>query len=116
MLPDMVIALFDFPNDFPYNWNLTLLLRPGIRDGRAPSTFARNGMFGKRGETPPLPRNCERARPSNRRAVNARQDPPTEAAQATGRERSSPWTSMCPRKSGDRFRRAFIKPRLRGET
>jgi hypothetical protein len=24
--------------------------------------IARNGMFGKRGEIPPLPRNCERAR------------------------------------------------------
>jgi hypothetical protein len=44
-------------------------------------TLARNGMFGKRGEIPPLPRNCERARPTGSpEGVNASQDPPTEAA------------------------------------
>ena len=54
-------AGFDILPSIAYNLNLTLL-RPGICNGCATSIFARNGMFGKRGETPPLPRNCERAR------------------------------------------------------
>jgi len=38
-------------------------------------------MFGKRGETPPLPRNCERARPLQpHRSPWMQPDDPTEAA------------------------------------
>ena len=72
-----------------------------------PTTLARNGMFGKRGETPPLPRNCERALP-----LHAAPEPEVNAARilplkppGDGKGRAQFFGRTYPRKSGDRFRR-----------
>ena len=55
---------FDILNNIAYNLNLNTSAA-GLCDGCVSIANARNGMFGKRGETPPLPRNCERACLSN---------------------------------------------------
>ena len=91
---------FDIVNDFAYKLRLAEPLAAGLALAVArPITLARNGMFGKRGETPPLPRNCERARCSSthRRGVNASQDFPTEAARR--REGKSSDRPACTRVS-----------------
>jgi hypothetical protein len=73
--------IFDIINTIAYNFNDTLPATSPETGSRTTTTVARNEMFGKRGEIPPLPRNCERARCSGPpETVNARQDPPTEAA------------------------------------
>ena len=52
--------VFDFVRNIPYNWNLTLSCDRVLRR-LCHVNLCPHGMFGKRGETPPLPRNCERA-------------------------------------------------------
>jgi hypothetical protein len=59
---------FDIVNGNALSLSLTLVLRLAFVLAVAHlKTLARNGMFGKRGEIPPLPRNCERARCSGSR-------------------------------------------------